>query len=90
VADGERLHVEAADPEPGVPVDREQARGPLEPVLGEAVARQAQRQAGAVDRDVEFAEKEGYGAEVVLVSVGEQERAEVGRRFTQNGKSGTT
>ena len=88
VADGERLHVEVPDAEPGVPRDREKPRGRFEPVLGEAVAQQAQRQAGSIDRDVEFAEKEGDGADVVLVPVGEQERAEVGRRFTQNRKVG--
>src|SRR3990170_4803304 len=86
VADGKRLHVEVSEAEAGVPRDRKQARGPLEPLLGEAVAQEAQRQAGAVDGDVEFAEEERDGADVVLVSVGEQEGAEVGRRFTQNGK----
>src|SRR6185369_1181010 len=75
-------HAQELDPETadtyGVPgLDGNQFHFPVQLVLLQLGTDQAERQGGAVDRDVQLQQDKGEGADVVFVPVGQADRADV-------------
>ncbi len=88
VGDGDELHVTGPDAAPLAVVDRDELGAMTEPCLVDPVPRQADRELGPVNRDLQVTQQVGQPPGVVLVAVGEDDPVDLVGPLAEIGELG--